>query len=398
MRVVDFCAGAGGKTLALAAHDGEQGADRRLRRAAGRLERARPCACNAPGVHNVERVPLASERDPWVKRHAAASTACWSTRPAPASAPGGATRMRNGASTPERLAELTQLQARILDSAARLVKPGGRLVYATCSLLPEENEAQVAAFLAAHAQFAQVSVAELWASAAPRDAGARLGADPDPDPRKPRHRRLLPRGAGAQDRMTGGVIIRPARVGDEPGIAAVHWAARRRAYEGLLPRENLDGRTVEVLTEEWIGILKREDGAETLVAEEAEGRILGFATGGPVLDRKRPVFGDLSGVTAEVSLLYVHPERKGEGIGRALLARAVGRLAGFGHQALVVWGYRGNPFLDFYERLAGRGLRRKRRGNWRRAVCDARLCLARPQVADRRLRARGRPAIPPATA
>jgi GNAT superfamily N-acetyltransferase len=202
--------------------------------------------------------------------------------------------------------------------------------------------------------------------------------------------------------MTRRFDIRPARAGDEPGIAAVHWAARRRAYADLLPRENLDGRTVAALTEEWVGILKRDDGAETLVAEVAgdassfearlrrapqdeeffpadsprphpemrgdsraskertrmtdrtpEPRILGFVTGGPVRERKRPVIGDLSGVTAEVSLLYVLPERMGEGIGRALFACGVGRLHRLGHRALVVWGYRGNPFLEFYDRLGG---------------------------------------------
>ncbi|TIO99642.1 MAG: RsmB/NOP family class I SAM-dependent RNA methyltransferase, partial [Mesorhizobium sp.] len=58
------------------------------------------------------------------------------------------------------LAKLVPLQARILASAARLLKPGGRLVYATCSMLPEENEEQVAAFLAAHPAFRVVPLSE----------------------------------------------------------------------------------------------------------------------------------------------------------------------------------------------------------------------------------------------
>lgn len=65
--------------------------------------------------------------------------------------------------SPEALAELTTKQAAILASAARLVKPGGRLVYATCSLLPEENEAIVAAFLAANEAFVPVSAEEVLA-------------------------------------------------------------------------------------------------------------------------------------------------------------------------------------------------------------------------------------------
>jgi 16S rRNA (cytosine967-C5)-methyltransferase len=55
---------------------------------------------------------------------------------------------------------LVALQARILASAARLVKPGGRLVYATCSMLPEENEKQVEAFLLAHPAFTVVPLQE----------------------------------------------------------------------------------------------------------------------------------------------------------------------------------------------------------------------------------------------
>jgi GNAT superfamily N-acetyltransferase len=153
--------------------------------------------------------------------------------------------------------------------------------------------------------------------------------------------------------MSGEVNFRPARAGDEPGIAAVHWAARRLAYRDILPRENLDGRTVEALTKEWVEILKREDGAETLVAENADERLLGFVTGGPVRERTRPVIGDLSGVTAEVSLLYVLPEEMGRGLGRALFGRSVERLARKGHHALVVWGHRDNPYLRFYARLGG---------------------------------------------
>jgi len=64
---------------------------------------------------------------------------------------------------PEAVAELTQKQASILAAAASLLKPGGRLVYATCSLLAEENEAIVSAFLAAHPDFALLPASELLA-------------------------------------------------------------------------------------------------------------------------------------------------------------------------------------------------------------------------------------------
>jgi 16S rRNA (cytosine967-C5)-methyltransferase len=161
MRVVDFCAGAGGKTLALAAVMANRGklvacevSLYRLERAARRLRRA--------GVCNVERRALSGERDKWVKRHAAGfdrvfvdvpclGTGTWRRNP------DAKWRMR-----PEDLAELIERQQQILRSAARLVRPGGRLVYATCSLLREEDEAQAETFLAAETDFSLLPAARAW--------------------------------------------------------------------------------------------------------------------------------------------------------------------------------------------------------------------------------------------
>jgi 16S rRNA (cytosine967-C5)-methyltransferase len=161
MRVVDFCAGAGGKTLALAAGMANRGklvacdvSARRLERAVRRLRRA--------GVNNVERRVLTSERDKWVKRHAGGfdrvlvdapclGTGTWRRNP------GDKWRV-----TPEDLADLVVRQQEILRSAGRLVRPGGRLVYATCSVLREEDEAQAEAFLAAEPEFSVVPAARAW--------------------------------------------------------------------------------------------------------------------------------------------------------------------------------------------------------------------------------------------
>jgi 16S rRNA (cytosine967-C5)-methyltransferase len=161
MRVVDFCAGAGGKTLALAAGMANRGklvacdvSARRLERAVRRLRRA--------GVNNVERRVLTSERDKWVKHHAGRfdrvlvdapclGTGTWRRNP------GDKWRV-----TPEDLADLIIRQQEILRSAARLVRPGRRLVYATCSLLHEEDEAQAEAFLAAEPEFSVVPAARAW--------------------------------------------------------------------------------------------------------------------------------------------------------------------------------------------------------------------------------------------
>lgn len=151
-RVVDFCAGAGGKTMAIAADMAGKGVVIACDVQEGRLKRATQRFRGA-GLHNVQTRLLSSERDKWVKRHKGgfdrvlidapcSGTGTWRRNP-------DARWRTEGAG----LETLLPLQAEILASAARLVKPGGRLVYATCSLLPAENEAQVDAFLAAQPDF-----------------------------------------------------------------------------------------------------------------------------------------------------------------------------------------------------------------------------------------------------
>jgi 16S rRNA (cytosine967-C5)-methyltransferase len=76
---------------------------------------------------------------------------------------------------PSDLDELVAKQGRILDSAARLVRPGGRLVYVTCSLLPDEDEDQAKRFVAAHPDFTLRPASEIWSGALP-------GQCPSPDP------------------------------------------------------------------------------------------------------------------------------------------------------------------------------------------------------------------------
>ena len=162
MRVVDFCAGAGGKTLALAAQMQNRGKLIACDTAAWRLERAGKRLRRA-GVNNVERRVLAGERDPWVKHHAKSFDRVLVDAPCLGV---GSWRRNPDAkwrATPQDLAELVMRQRDILASAARLVKPHGRLVYVTCSLLREENEAQAEAFLAAEADFSLYPMARGWA-------------------------------------------------------------------------------------------------------------------------------------------------------------------------------------------------------------------------------------------
>ena len=174
MRVVDFCAGAGGKTLAMAAEMQNRGhlvacdvSAHRLERATQRLRRA--------GASIVQRQPLASHRDKWVKRHVGSFDRVLVDAPCT----GIGTWRRNPDAKwrlrPEDVTELSALQADILASAQRLVKPGGRLVYVTCSLLAEENEMQVERFLGEHADFKLVPIAQVWAdtvgTACPAEGG-----------------------------------------------------------------------------------------------------------------------------------------------------------------------------------------------------------------------------------
>ncbi len=101
-------------------------------------------------------------------------------RRARASARCAAIPISSGGRSPADVVELAAKQARIVAAAATLVKPGGRLVYATCSVLPEENDAIVDAFLAAHPDFVERDVAALLAHAGvPLDTGARLRLRPD---------------------------------------------------------------------------------------------------------------------------------------------------------------------------------------------------------------------------
>ncbi|MAI08276.1 MAG: rRNA cytosine-C5-methylase [Magnetococcales bacterium] len=152
LKVTDFCAGAGGKTLALSADMGNKGTicaldinERRLKEMPKRLKRA--------GVNNVQTHLIASENDKWVKRHKETQDVVLVDAPCS----GAGTWRRSPDSrwklTQESLAELNEIQSSVLQSAARLVKKGGRLVYATCSVLRSENEEQVEKFLEANPSF-----------------------------------------------------------------------------------------------------------------------------------------------------------------------------------------------------------------------------------------------------
>ncbi len=158
--VVDFCAGAGGKTLALGMMMRSTGrlyafdiSEKRLAKLKPRLARS--------GLSNVNPVLIDSEHDNKIKRLTGKIDRVLVDAPCS----GLGTLRRNPdlkwRQTRESIAELMLKQASILASAARLVKKGGRLVYATCSVLERENESVVADFLGAHPEFTLVPAREV---------------------------------------------------------------------------------------------------------------------------------------------------------------------------------------------------------------------------------------------
>ena len=158
-QVLDLCAGAGGKTLALAAAMGNTGqiyaydADKsQLRPIFERLKRA--------GVRNVQVMSGGDEEallalgprfDLVLADAPCTGSGTWRRRP------DSKWRLR-----PESLAKRLEDQRHVLDVASRLVKPGGRIVYVTCSLLPEENDDQIAAFLVSHPTFSLSPFQKVW--------------------------------------------------------------------------------------------------------------------------------------------------------------------------------------------------------------------------------------------
>jgi 16S rRNA (cytosine967-C5)-methyltransferase len=162
MQVMDFCSGTGGKTLALAAAMKNKGhlvatdiSEARLARAKLRMKRA--------GAENAERKLLPAADDKWMKRHYAkfdrvfidapcSGTGSWRRNP-------DARWSRQAAN----LNELTALQDAIVTRAANFVKPGGHLIYATCSLLCRENDDRVEQFLRTRKDFERIDARMLFA-------------------------------------------------------------------------------------------------------------------------------------------------------------------------------------------------------------------------------------------
>lgn len=176
--VVDFCAGAGGKSLLLGALMNSKGrlyafdiSEKRLNNLKPRFKRS--------GLSNLHAQRIANENDLKVKRLAGKIDRVLVDAPCS----GLGTLRRNPdlkwRQSSQSIDELKAKQAAILSAAASLLKPGGRLVYATCSFLPEENQQVVQEFLNTHPQFSLLNCAELLAQQKiPLDTGEFLQLSP----------------------------------------------------------------------------------------------------------------------------------------------------------------------------------------------------------------------------
>ncbi len=159
MQVLDLCAGSGGKTLAMAAQMGNKGQiyaydqdARRLDPMSERLQRA--------GAHNVRILPadnqgaldkLNNKMDVVLIDAPCSGSGTWRRKP------DSKWRLTN-----DQLEQRLEEQRAVLTQGARAVKPGGRLVYVTCSVLPQENSEQIAWFLEDNAEFSLLSPAQVW--------------------------------------------------------------------------------------------------------------------------------------------------------------------------------------------------------------------------------------------
>lgn len=179
-QVVDLCAGGGGKSLALAALMGNRGQihacdtdRRRLGRLMPRAQRAGARNIQTrfikphilPGGPDPDLADLEGKADCVLVDAPCSGTGAWRRSPD-----------ARWNLTPEMLAGYRVTQAEVMARGARLVRPGGRLVYVTCSLLPGENEDQVAAFLAARSDYEEAAWRDLWPEELPPPSGGEAAA------------------------------------------------------------------------------------------------------------------------------------------------------------------------------------------------------------------------------
>jgi hypothetical protein len=150
------------------------------------------------------------------------------------------------------------------------------------------------------------------------------------------------------------VRIRSTNVDDAPGMARVHVDTWRAAYRDILPASVLSALSYEARTERWRTNLKQAGPQQfTLVAEDDDGEVVGFAGGGPERD-------GTPGYAGEIYAVYVLPQLQRRRIGRQLMSASADRLLGQGFGAAMLWALEANwRARAFYEALGGHLIGRK---------------------------------------
>jgi ribosomal protein S18 acetylase RimI-like enzyme len=154
-----------------------------------------------------------------------------------------------------------------------------------------------------------------------------------------------PRAGGAQTRL------RPATPDDSDAIAALHVACWVETYRGLLPDPLIDGMNLPDRTVQWQRALERRADVQVIVAEAADGALLGFVSGGPTRSAALATVD-------EVYAIYLLKRAQRQGLGRALLQSLAAHLAVKSmtpaQLSLGLWVLRDNaPARAFYERMGG---------------------------------------------
>jgi GNAT superfamily N-acetyltransferase len=134
--------------------------------------------------------------------------------------------------------------------------------------------------------------------------------------------------------------IRLAEVRDAAAIAHVHVESWRTTYKGLVPEEYLASLNAAKRVPVWQDWLTRDI---SIFVAEVEGKIVGFASGGPIRE-------PLDAYDAELYTIYLLQEVQGRGIGKALLSAVAEALVGKDHTSMMVWVLEQNPAVRFYEK------------------------------------------------
>ena len=142
-------------------------------------------------------------------------------------------------------------------------------------------------------------------------------------------------------------VVRPARLDDAPGIARVQVISWRTTYPGMIPQDYLDSMDEALFVGRWSERLRHESSRRATFVAEDDGRLVGFATGGPEREGDARYHGELYAI-------YILQEWQGEGLGRELADAVAGVLVERGLRSMLVWVLRDNHAARaFYERLGG---------------------------------------------